>query len=116
LQYLFLNDDVKNKIKKNKTIKRDDVGILNFLQLNGINSFTATTKTSPKLHRTHSQETNILPTKGIGCSFKCPVKVAVEESIVNALRIRDQRLNLTFSHEWCVHNRLFDANFDRKFK
>jgi hypothetical protein len=44
--------------------------------------------------------------ESIGCSFKFSVKVGVEESIVNALRIT----------EWCVHNRLFNANFDRKFK
>jgi hypothetical protein len=24
--------------------------------------------------------------------------------------------DLTFLHEWCVHNRLFDANFEVKLK
>jgi hypothetical protein len=54
-----------------------------------------------------------------GCSFKFPVKAGVEESIVNALRITGSGiscLNLTFLHEWCVHNRLFNATFDRKVK
>jgi hypothetical protein len=31
----------------------------------------------------------ILNKESIGCSFKFPVKVGVEESIVNALRIAD---------------------------
>jgi hypothetical protein len=56
-----------------------------------------------------------------------PVKVDVEQSIVNAPRTTDEvfKSNLTFcficvfnlqTDEWCVHNRLFNANFDRKFK
>jgi hypothetical protein len=55
----------------------------------------------------------------IGCSFKFPVKVGVEESIVNAPRITNSdqlfKSNLTFyvvcvfnlqADEWCVNNRL----------
>jgi hypothetical protein len=45
-------------------------------------------------------------------SFKFILKVGVEESIVDALRITD----LTLLHEWCVHNRLFNASFEDKFK
>jgi hypothetical protein len=44
--------------------------------------------------------------------FKFHLIVGVGESIVNApygLRIMDQLFNLTFLHEWCVHNRLFNA-------
>jgi hypothetical protein len=65
----------------------------------------------------------------IGCSFKFPVKVGVEDSIVNAPQITDHRsvikFNLTFcvvcvftlqTDEWCVHNRLFNANFGKKFE
>jgi hypothetical protein len=45
------------------------------------------------------------------------LKVGVEESIVNALYgSRISYLNLTFLHEWCVHNRLFNDNFEDKFK
>jgi hypothetical protein len=56
------------------------------------------------------------------------IKVGVEESIVNAPRITGQgqlfKSNLTFcvvfltlqTIEWCVHNRLFNANFEDKFK
>jgi hypothetical protein len=62
----------------------------------------------------------------IGC-FKILLKVGVEESIVNAPPITDQLFisNLTFcvvcfltlpTDEWCVHNRLFNANFVDKFK
>jgi hypothetical protein len=68
--------------------------------------------------------------KTIGCSFKFILKVGVEESIVIAPRITDHRsavLNLTAlfcvvyvftlqTDEWCVHNRLFNANFEDKFK
>jgi hypothetical protein len=46
----------------------------------------------------------------IGCSFKFLLKVGVEESIVNAPRITVQ------TDEWCVHNRLFNANFEEIFK
>jgi hypothetical protein len=64
---------------------------------------------------------------GVECSFKFLLKGDVDESIVNAPRIRDQlfKSNLTFCivcvftrqiHEWCVHNRLFDVNFEEKFK
>jgi hypothetical protein len=66
----------------------------------------------------------------IGCSFKFLLKVGVEKSIVDAPRITvtDHQLfksNLTFcvlyvftqqTDEWCVHNRLFNANFEEKFK
>jgi hypothetical protein len=54
--------------------------------------------------------------------FKFILKVGVEESIVNAPWITDQlfKSNLTFcvvcaDYEWCVHNRLFNSNFDGKF-
>jgi hypothetical protein len=60
----------------------------------------------------------------IGYSFKFLLKVDVEESIVNVLRITDQlfKCNLTFcvvcvftlkTEEWCVHNRLFSATLMR---
>jgi hypothetical protein len=50
-------------------------------------------------------------------SFKFIVKVGFEESIVNVFYgSRISCLNLTFLHEWCVHNRLFNANFENKFK
>jgi hypothetical protein len=63
----------------------------------------------------------------IGGSFKFILKVGVEESIVNAPQITNQlfKSNLTFcvvcvfarqTDEWCVHNRLFNANFEDKFK
>jgi hypothetical protein len=43
--------------------------------------------------------------------------VGVEESIVNALyRLRIICLNVTFLHEWSVHNRLFNAYYEVKFK
>jgi hypothetical protein len=69
----------------------------------------------------------MLKINSIGCSFKFIHKVGVEESIVNLPRITDQlfRSNLTFCivcvftlhiDEWCVHNRLFSANFEEKFK
>jgi hypothetical protein len=55
------------------------------------------------------------------CSFKFIHKAGVEESIVNAPRFTC--LNLTFCvcvfnllTEWCVHNRLFNANFEDNFK
>jgi hypothetical protein len=64
----------------------------------------------------------------IGCSFKFILKVGVEESIVNAPQIiidhGSIKSNLTFcvvcvftlqTDEWCVHNRLFNANFEDKF-
>jgi hypothetical protein len=67
--------------------------------------------------------------QGIGCSFKLILKVGVEDSIVNTPRITitDQlfKYNLTFcvvcvftvqTDEWCVHNRLFNANFEDTFK
>jgi hypothetical protein len=56
------------------------------------------------------------------CSFKFPVRVGVEESIVNALRISFSCLNLTVV---CVFIRVvpgaftidsLNANLDRKFK
>jgi hypothetical protein len=52
-------------------------------------------------------------------SFKFILKVGVEESIVNALyglRITDQLFKSYVLHEWCLHNRLFNANFEDKFK
>jgi hypothetical protein len=63
----------------------------------------------------------------IGCSFKFPFKVCVEESIiVNAPWVTDQLFesSLTFcvvfvftlqTDEWCDHNRLFNANFEEIF-
>jgi hypothetical protein len=51
------------------------------------------------------------------------LKVDSEESIVNANQLFQS--NLTFcvvcvftlqTDEWCVHNRLFNANFEVKFK
>jgi hypothetical protein len=54
-----------------------------------------------------------------GVFFKFGVEVGVELSIVNALyrlRITDQRLNLTFLHEWCDLNRLSNPYFDAKFQ
>jgi hypothetical protein len=72
--------------------------------------------------RSHEQ----LYKESIWCSFKFPVKVGVLESIVNAPRITNSeqsfKSNLTFcvfnmqTDAWCVHNRLFNANFDGKFK
>jgi hypothetical protein len=47
----------------------------------------------------------------IRCFLKFELKVDVEESIVNALRITDQVFK-----SLCVHNRLFNANFKVKFK
>jgi hypothetical protein len=47
------------------------------------------------------------------------LKVGVEESIVNALyrlRITDQLFKSYVLHEWCVHNRLFNAYYDVTFK
>jgi hypothetical protein len=65
----------------------------------------------------------------IGCSFNFLLKVSVAESIVNAPWITDHgslfKFNLTFcvvyvfnvqTDPWCVHNRLFNANFEEKFK
>jgi hypothetical protein len=67
--------------------------------------------------------------QSIGCLFKFILKVGSEESIVNASQITDPdqviKSNLTFcvvyvftlqADEWCVHNRLFNANFEDKFK
>jgi hypothetical protein len=69
----------------------------------------------------------------IGCSLKFSVKVGVEESIVNAplvslssnvkqikntknaiSEVRFKQLYQSFN-PWCVHNGLFNANFDEKF-
>jgi hypothetical protein len=63
----------------------------------------------------------------IGCSFKCIFKVGIEESIVNASLIRLQSKNTNnaksevgfkqpICNPWCVHNRLFNAKFEEKFK
>jgi hypothetical protein len=56
----------------------------------------------------------------IGCSFKFILKVGVEESIVNAhgLHSTDQLFTVTLFAFllWCVHNRLFNGNFEDKFK
>jgi isoleucyl-tRNA synthetase len=51
--------------------------------------------------------------------FKLHLTVDVEESIVNALyrlRITDQLFKSYVLHEWCVHNRLFNAYYEVKFK
>jgi hypothetical protein len=50
--------------------------------------------------------------------FKFHLKVAVEESIVNTQLITDRGLAFFTrqTDEWCVHNRLFNANFEVKFK
>jgi hypothetical protein len=59
------------------------------------------------------------PTLPFGCLFK--------QSIVNAPRVTDHlsKSNLTFcvvcvfnlqTDEWCVHNRLFNANLEEKLK
>jgi hypothetical protein len=54
----------------------------------------------------------------IDCSFKFPVQVGVDESIVNAPRISCLNLTSLFAlfvfllcrrDEWCVHNRLFNT-------
>jgi hypothetical protein len=48
----------------------------------------------------------------IGCFFKFHLIVGVEELIVKAvyrLRITDQLFKSYVLHEWCVHNRLFNA-------
>jgi hypothetical protein len=68
------------------------------------------------------------------CSVKFLLKVGVEELIVNAPRISCLNTLLPTSgaflidtfyvvcvitlqtDEWCVHNRLFNANFEEKFK
>jgi hypothetical protein len=39
----------------------------------------------------------------MGCSFKFPVKVGVEESIVNALRITNLIVVCDLD-KWCIHN------------
>jgi hypothetical protein len=55
----------------------------------------------------------------IGCFFLFHLIVGVEESIVNALytlRITDQLFKSYVLHEWCVHNRLFNAYYDVKLK
>jgi hypothetical protein len=61
----------------------------------------------------------------IGCSLKFPVEVGVEESIVKAPLVSLQNKNRNNAksevrfkqlyHPWCIHNRLFKANFDGKF-
>jgi hypothetical protein len=58
----------------------------------------------------------------IGCSFIFLLKVGVEESIVNPPRVSCLNLISLFAlfvflqaDEWCVHNRLFKANFEEKF-
>jgi hypothetical protein len=63
-----------------------------------------------------------------GVLLKYHLKVGVEESIVNAPRITTDhgfKSNLTFcvvcvftlkTDEWCVHNQLFNAYFEAKFK
>jgi hypothetical protein len=51
--------------------------------------------------------------------FKFHLIVGVEESIVNALyrlRITDQLFKSYVLHEWCVHNRHFNAYYEVKFK
>jgi hypothetical protein len=51
--------------------------------------------------------------------FKFHLIVDVEESIVNALsklQITDQLFKSYVLHEWCVHNRLFNAYYEVKFK
>jgi hypothetical protein len=87
-----------------------------------------TNKKYEKYRIMYCKFTKLSPTS-IGCSFKFFLKVGVEESIVNAPRIMDHGscLNLTSlfvvvcvftlpTDEWCVHNRLFNANFEEKFK
>jgi hypothetical protein len=67
--------------------------------------------------------------KNIGCSFKFILKVGVEESIVNAplVNLQSKKINnaksevrfkqlIRICNPWCVHNRLFNANFEDKFK
>jgi hypothetical protein len=57
-----------------------------------------------------------------GCSFKFLLKVGVEESIANAPHVSLQNKNTnnakseTICNAWCVHNRLFNDNFEEKFK
>jgi hypothetical protein len=54
-----------------------------------------------------------------GVFFKFDFKVGVEVSILNALywlRITDQLFKSYVLHEWCVHNRLFNAYYEVKFK
>jgi hypothetical protein len=54
-----------------------------------------------------------------GVFFKFHLIVGVEESIVNALyrfRIADQLFKSYLLHEWCVHNRLFNAYYEVKLK
>jgi hypothetical protein len=67
----------------------------------------------------------------IRCSFKFILKAGVAESVVNAPLTTDHELdqlfksNLTYcvvcvftleTDEWYVHNRLFNAYFENKFK
>jgi hypothetical protein len=52
----------------------------------------------------------------IGCSLILPVKVGVEESIVNAPRIKNHGSAALETDKWDVHNRFFNASFDRKFQ
>jgi hypothetical protein len=63
--------------------------------------------------------------KSIECSIKFLLKVGVKESIVNTPRISSLSLTSQFAlfvflimqtDEWCVHNRLFNANIEEKFK
>jgi hypothetical protein len=56
-------------------------------------------------------------------SFKFFLKVSVEESIVNTPLVGLQSKNtnnakskVKFKQLWCVHNRLFNANFEEKLK
>jgi hypothetical protein len=44
--------------------------------------------------------------RGIGCSFKFPAKVGLKSQLWTHYGSRIICLNLTFLHEWCVHNRL----------
>jgi hypothetical protein len=61
------------------------------------------------------------------CSFKFILKVGVEESIVNAPLVSlpskntnnaksEVRFKQLIRDLWCVHNRLFNAYFEDKFK
>jgi hypothetical protein len=57
-----------------------------------------------------------------GCSFKFLLKVGVEKSIANAPHVSLQNKNTNnaksemIRNVWCVHNRLFNDNFEEKFK
>jgi uridylate kinase len=54
--------------------------------------------------------------RDIGCSFKFPDKIGVEESIVNALRITDHLFKSYVFTRVVRSQSTFNANFDRKFK